>query len=171
MADSSPAAATLVLGLGNPLMGDDGLGLAALERLGAGWEIPPEVRLRDGGTSGLALLPDIEDAGRLVLLDAIEAGQAPGALVVLERDELPRYFAHKLSPHEVALREVLALAELRGRLPAELVAIGLQPGPLTLGPGLSPGLGAGLDSLLAAVVARLERWGHPLRKVEPLAHA
>lgn len=163
--------ATLVLGLGNPLMGDDGLGLAALDRLGARWQLPADVRLLDGGTAGLQLLPDIEDAERLVLLDAIEAGEPPGTLVVLEREELPRYFAHKLSPHEVALREVLALAELRGRLPAELVAIGLQPGPLTLGPGLSAPVRGGVDRMLDAVVARLKRWGHHLRNLGPLAHA
>jgi hydrogenase maturation protease len=149
---------TLVLGLGNPLMGDDGLGLAALERLATRWVVPPEVQLLDGGTGGLQLLPPIEDADRLILLDAIEAGEAPGRLVVLERDELPRYFAHKLSPHEIALRDVLALAELRDRLPADLVAIGLQPGRVTMGPGLSPEVEAGVPAMLDAVVARLGHW-------------
>ena len=131
-------ARTLVLGLGNPLMGDDGLGLTALERLATRWVVPPEVQLLDGGTGGLQLLPPIEDADRLIFLDVIEAGEEPGRLVLLERDELPRFFAHKISPHEIALRDVLALAELRGRLPAHLVAIGLQPARVTMGPGLSP---------------------------------
>jgi hydrogenase maturation protease len=116
------------------------------------------VQLLDGGTGGLQLLPPIEDADRLILLDAIEAGEAPGRLVVLERDELPRYFAHKLSPHEIALRDVLALAELRDRLPADLVAIGLQPGRVTMGPGLSPEVEAGVPAMLDAVVARLGHW-------------
>ncbi|HEU5041742.1 MAG TPA: hydrogenase maturation protease, partial [Gemmatimonadales bacterium] len=71
-------ARTLVLGLGNPLMGDDGLGLAALERLATRWVVPPEVQLLDGGTGGLQLLPPIEDADRLIFLDVIEAGEEPG---------------------------------------------------------------------------------------------
>lgn len=153
---------TLVLGLGNPLMGDDGLGVVALEHLAARWAMPPEVQLLDGGTGGLQLLPPIEDADRLILLDAIEAGAGPGRVVVLERDQLPRYFAHKLSPHEIALRDVLTLAELRGRLPAELVAIGLQPGAVALTPGLSPAVEAGVPAMVEAVVVRLERWNHRL---------
>lgn len=160
MTDSKPRPGrTLVLGLGNPLMGDDGLGVAALDRLAAGSLVPAEVGLLDGGTWGLPLLPAVEDADRLILLDAIEAGAAPGRLVILERDELPRFFAHKLSPHQIDLREVLALAELRGRLPRELVAIGLQPGRVTLRTGLSPEVESGLEAMLAAVVARLESWG------------
>jgi hydrogenase maturation protease len=151
---------TLVIGLGNPLMADDGLGLAALEHLRRDWRLPPEVRLLDGGTWGLQLLPHIEDARRLMLLDAIEAGAAPGGLVLLERESLPRFFSHKLSPHQIDLREVLALAELRGRMPAELVAIGLQPGLVTMSPGLTPAVEAGLPLLLEAVVTRLAAWGH-----------
>jgi hydrogenase maturation protease len=168
---AQPPVCTLVLGLGNPLMGDDGLGLAALERLATRWVVPPEVQLLDGGTGGLQLLPPIEDADRLILLDAIEAGEAPGRLVVLERDELPRYFAHKLSPHEIALRDVLALAELRDRLPADLVAIGLQPGRVTMGPGLSPEVEAGVPAMLDAVVARLEHWECRLPLATREAHA
>jgi hydrogenase maturation protease len=151
---------TLVIGLGNPLMADDGLGLAALEHLRSGWRLPPDVQLLDGATWGLQLLPHIEDARRLVLLDAIEAGLAPGRLVVLERESLPRFFSHKLSPHQIDLREVLALAELRDRLPAEVVAMGLQPGLVTMSPGLTPPVEAGLPLLLEAVVARLTEWGH-----------
>jgi hydrogenase maturation protease len=152
-------------------MGDDGVGLAALERLRTGWLPAPGVRLLDGGTWGLQLLPDIEEAERLLLLDAIEAGARPGTLVVLEREAIPRFFAHKFSPHEVDLREVLALADLRGRLPRELVAIGVQPGAVTLAPGLSPEVDAGLEAMLLAVAARLEAWGHPMHPAVRHAHA
>ena len=94
----------LVLGLGNPLMADDGLGLAALERLRAGWDLPAGVGLVDGGTWGMKLLPMIEEAGAVLLLDAIDAGPRPGHdLIVLARDELPRLLAHKLSPHQIDL--------------------------------------------------------------------
>src|SRR5678816_3693351 len=105
---TNPASRTLVLGLGNPLMGDDGAGVAALERLRDEWEIPPEVELVDGGTWGMNLLPMIEASRHLILIDAIRSGADPGDLVVLERAELPRYFSLKISPHQIDLREVLA---------------------------------------------------------------
>ncbi len=79
---------------------------------------------------------------------------------MLERDELPRFFALKLSPHQIDLREVLAVAELRGTLPSELVAIGLQPGRVEMASGLSPEVESRLDDLLTAAVERLERWGY-----------
>jgi hydrogenase maturation protease len=158
---SEPVAArTLVLGLGNPIMGDDGLGLAVLDRLTARWRLPPEVETVDGGTWGMKLLPLIEDTQRVLLLDAINAGLEPGSQVELERSELPRYFAHKLSPHQIDLREVLALAELRGTLPREVVALGAQPARLELRAELSPIVARRVDSIAELAVGWLERWGH-----------
>jgi hydrogenase maturation protease len=155
------AGETLVIGLGNPIMADDGVGLAALDRLRESWSLPPSVRLVDGGTWGMNLLPLIEDAAEVLLLDAIDRGGPPGELVVLEREQVPRYLGLKLSPHQVDLREVLALAELRDCLPGKLVAIGLQPGRIEMFSGLSPQVEARMDRLLSAVIERLERWGHP----------
>jgi hydrogenase maturation protease len=162
---------TLVIGLGNPIMADDGLGIAALERLREGWTLPESVRLVDGGTWGMNLLPLIEEAAELLLLDAIDSGKPVGELVVLEREEVPRYFGLKLSPHQIDLREVLALAELRGGLPERLVVMGLQPARVEMFPGLSPGVESGMDQLLAAVAAQLERWGHRATRLEPLTSA
>jgi hydrogenase maturation protease len=164
-------AGTLVLGLGNPIMGDDGLGLSALERLRRRWKVPPEIRLEDGGTWGMNLLPLLEAEQRVLFLDAIDAGRPPGSLVILEREDLPRFLAHKLSPHQIDLREVLALAELRGTLPSDLTAIGLQPARVEMGCGLSPEVEAGIEKLLEAVVERLATWGHTCRTPEPAAHA
>ena len=157
-------APTVVIGLGNPLMGDDGLGLAALARLQSDWELAEGVESVDGGTWGLNLLPVIEDAGRVLLIDAITVGAAPGTLVRIPRDRLPRYLATKISPHEVDLRDVLALAELRRTLPAETTAIGLEPAAVALGSELSPPIEAALDTLVAAVVEDLAGWGLPSRR-------
>jgi len=151
---------TVVIGLGNPLMGDDGLGIAALERLRAGWHVPDDVDLVDGGTWGMNLLPEIESAGRVLLIDAIKTGAQPGTEVVIPRARLPRYLATKISPHEVDLRDVLALAELRGTLPEQTVAVGLEPASVELSSELSAGLQARLDVLVAAVVGQLAAWGH-----------
>lgn len=149
----------LVIGLGNPLMGDDGAGLAALARLREDWLLPEGVELVDGGTWGMNLLPIIEGCPCVLLLDAIDAGSAPGTLTVLERAEIPRYFQLKLSPHQIDLREVLGLAELRGKLPARLIAIGVQPERIEMGVTLSPPVARAVDKIAHAAVDALELAG------------
>jgi hydrogenase maturation protease len=156
------AGGVLVVGLGNPIMGDDGLGLAALERLRRDWRLPAGVEPVDGGTWGMRLLPVIEQAESVLLLDAIDAGRAPGDLIELDGDALPRLFGHKLSPHQIDLREVLAVADLRGTLPRRIAAIGLQPERIAMAAELSPTVAEGLVRMLAAVVARLAAWGYPV---------
>jgi hydrogenase maturation protease len=150
---------TVVIGLGNPLMGDDGAGLVALEVLRSAWLLDG-VSLVDGGTWGMSLLPDIEDADRIVFIDAIVAGGTAGDITVLEREKLPIYFTRALSPHQTDLRDVLAAAELRGTLPSESVAIGVEPAVVALGTQLTPVVQGAIASLVAAVVDRLRLWGH-----------
>lgn len=156
---------TVVIGLGNPLMGDDGFGLAALERLQSRWIMPDDVLLMDGGTWGMNLLPVIENAKRVLFLDAVQHGAAPGTPVRLERDAIPRALTMKLSPHQVDLREVLAVAELRGTLPADTVAIGVQPGEVALGIGISAAAATGLDAAVDAAAGCLTTWGHACHRV------
>jgi hydrogenase maturation protease len=151
---------TVVIGLGNPLMGDDGTGLAALERLQRNYDVPDDVLLVDGGTWGMNLLPIIETAGRVLMLDAITFGGTPGELVVLHRRQLPKAFALKFSPHQLDMREVLAAAELRGTLPDDTIAVGVQPGRIEMGLSLSPEVEGSLDQLVGAAAATLQSWGH-----------
>lgn len=154
----------LVIGLGNPLMGDDGIGLAALDRLRETWSVPPTVELLDGGTWGMSLMPTIERASQVLFLDAVRGGRAPGALAELEGRELPRMLGLKLSPHQIDLREVLALLELRGTTPRTLACLGLEPASVELRTGLSPRVAARLDGLVEAAASRLREWGHRLRR-------
>lgn len=158
-----------VIGLGNPLMGDDGFGLVALARLRDEWTLDG-VELADGGTWGMSLLPLIEDADRVVLLDAIASGADPGDVVVLERERLPIYLTRKLSPHQVDMRDVLATAEWRGKLPEETVAIGVEPSVVKMGLELSPEVEKAVDAAIWVVIARLIQWGHrcmPRETAEP----
>ena len=155
-----PVPETVVIGVGNPLMGDDGLGIAALESLRAGWRFEPHLELLDGGTWGLNLLPHVEAARRVLFIDAINIDAKPGTLVELEREDIPRFLARKLSPHQIDVKEVLALAELRGTLPEELVAVGLQPGSVEMRASLSQDLAPRLGDLVARVIQRLEAWGY-----------
>jgi len=149
----------VVIGAGNPLLGDDGFGLVVLDRLRSQWELPPAVELVDGGTWGMSLLPAIESAGALIIIDAIDVGWPPGTPVVLEREEIPRLFGVKLSAHQIDLREALAAADLRGNLPWHSVAIGVQPLTLETGLSLSEPVAARIESTADLVVARLWRWG------------
>ena len=160
---------TVVLGLGNMLMTDDGIGLAALARLEEEWFIPRAVEMVDGGTWGMNLLPIIEGADRVLVLDAIDSGAEPGTLSVLRDTEVPRVLAQKLSPHQIDLREVLALAALRGTLPDELVALGVQPGVVALGTDLSPVVEARLGDLVSSAVEQLRTWN--IACVPVCAHA
>ena len=156
-------AADLVIGVGNPLMGDDGLGIAVVARLASEWPEDESLSFVDGGTWGMNLLPLIESANRVMILDAIDRGLPAGTAITLEREEIPRYFAIKLSPHQLDLREVLALAELRGTLPRETVALGVQPERVELSLSLSASVAAAVKDLVAAANERLSMWGHNCR--------
>jgi hydrogenase maturation protease len=162
-------AATIVIGLGNPLMGDDGIGLELLARLQRDWSFVPDVIFLDGGTWGMNLLPAIEDAGQVLFLDAVNAGRDPGTPLRLERSGIPRWLSIKLSPHQIDLREVLALAELRGTLPDQTVVVGVQPGSIDLRTSLSPEAVSGLDQAAELARSTLERWGHRPRRERGVA--
>ena len=154
--DGRPA--VTVIGVGNPLMSDDGFGLQVLNELRRSPGISPRIELVDGGTWGMNLLPTIEDAQALIFVDAINMGLPPGTPVVLERPALPRFLETKLSPHEIALRDVITLADLRGNLPERTVAIGVQPEHVRLGRALSPKVAAQLRLIAGVVEARCWRW-------------
>lgn len=149
----------VVVGLGNPLMGDDAFGLRALARLGERWELPAGVDVVDGGTWGLTLLPLLEDAHRVLFLDAARTNAAPGSVVELRDDEIPRRLSTLLSSHQVDLRELLAVAQLRGSLPERITVIGVEPSRIELGAPLTEAVEAALDTVVALAVAELARWG------------
>ena len=156
---------TIVLGLGNPLMGDDGAGLAALEALRCAFAFGPGVELEDGGALGLALLPLVEDAGSLLVLDAVRFGGRPGTTVAQEGDEIARYLSLKLSPHQAGFRETLALAGLRGNLPHRLALVGVEVAGADYAEPLSPEVQSALPAMVAAAVTRLASWGCSVRPI------
>jgi hydrogenase maturation protease len=171
MTDAGREKTTVVLGAGSPLMGDDGLGPEVIARLAERWEESPTLRFLDGGVWGMRLLPHIEDADRLLVVDAIRAGEEPGTLVRLEAHEIPRHMSSKLSVHQIDLGEVFAVAELRGRFPPEAVAIGIEPEFVQAYVPLSDLVRAKLPELIEAVEQQLQAWGHQLEAREALTHA
>jgi hydrogenase maturation protease len=152
----------LVLGLGNVLCGDDGLGAVAIARIRARYEIPGGMSVLDGGTLGLSLLPYVEDSEKVILVDAIRAEAPPGSFVRLEGDEVGPAVAGRLSVHQVGVADLLDAARWRGRLPEELVLLGLVPETLEVGVTRSARVEAGLPGLVDRVVQEVRRLGFEL---------
>lgn len=157
----------VVLALGNLLRRDEGLGIRALQHLQEICELPERVLLVDGGTLGLELLSYLEDADRLLILDAALTDGPPGTLLRAAGDDIPAFLGIRTSPHEVGLADLLAVAHLRGVAPDEIVLLGMQPDTIELGWELSPSVAAHLPTLVEAAVAELQRWGTQVRTREP----
>jgi hydrogenase maturation protease len=158
---------TLVLGLGNILLGDEGVGVRVVERLQEFYEFPQEVQVLDGGTLALDLLPYVEDTDRLLVIDALEMDAEPGTIARLEGDQVPVFLGVKISPHQMGLADLLAAARLRDLFPKQLVLWGVQPGVMRPGLELSSPVAAQVGVLVNRVLAELSRWGiEPTNRVE-----
>ena len=160
----SAGAELLVLGLGNPLCGDDGAGIAAVARLLREWIAPEGAVVLDGGTLGLALLPYLQQARRAILVDAVRTGDPPGTIVRLRGEDVAHAAAGKLSPHQVGVADLLDGVRLLGWGPEELVLVGVTPQRIDLELGCSPVVEARLDDLVEAVVVEAARLGYPFRR-------
>ncbi len=149
----------LVLGIGNLVMSDDGVGVVVVQRLQREYRLPAHVDVMDGGTLGLDILPRLEGIERLIVVDAVETGRKPGTRVRLTGEDLPLALETKISPHQMGLKDLLAVARLMGHFPGEMVLIGVQPDDIEVGAELTPEVGAQVDTLLASVVDELRSWG------------
>jgi len=149
----------LVLGLGNLVMNDDALGSLAIVELEKRYRFPEQVALLDGGTLGLDLLPRLEGIDKLLVIDALQMGAEPGSVFRLEGEAVPRAFANKLSVHQMGLQDLLAVAELMGQLPAQLVVWGAQAESIEMGMEMSPAVTAAMEQVLAGVLQELTGWG------------
>jgi hydrogenase maturation protease len=161
-----------VLGIGNVLWADEGFGVRCIETLQQRYEFAPHVQLVDGGTQGLYLIQHVQQASRLLIFDAIDYGLAPGALKLVENDEVPRFMgAKKMSLHQTGFQEVLMLALLTERYPREVLLIGCQPEELDdYGGSLRPVVRAAMEDALALGVDALRRWGaRPVPRTQRLS--
>lgn len=156
---SNPSKRTIVLGLGNTLNKDEGLGVHALKALEAELGQAGTVEFVDGGVLGLNLLPWVEESSHLLILDAIDAHKDPGTLIEMTRDEIPLYTGIKMSDHQITFQEVLGLAKFREKLPAHLHLIGAQPVDLAIGVDLSPEITALIPEITRRATQRLLEWG------------
>jgi len=162
-----PPIRTLILGVGNLLLSDEGVGLRVVERLVKAYELPQEVQALDGGTLGLDLLYYLEGedgcpVDNLLIIDAVEMKKEPGTLLRLEGDEVPSFLSIKISPHQVGIPDMLFAAKLKDLYPRNVVLWGVQPGVLDAGLELSPPVAAQVDVLVENAVQELARWGDVL---------
>jgi hydrogenase maturation protease len=156
----------LVLGIGNLVMTDDGIGVRVVQAIGERYRFPERVTVLDGGTLGLDLLPRIEEAQRLIIVDAVETGSPAGTLVRLTGEEIPLALETKLSPHQMGLKDLLSVASLLGHSPVETVLWGVQPESIEMALELSGPVEAQLEPLVVKVLKELAAWG-----IEPESRA
>lgn len=160
---------TMVLGVGNVLMGDDAIGAWIAESLRGEFALPANLEVVEGGTLGLELLSRLAGIERLLVVDAISLGREPGEIIRVEGEEVPRTFALKLSPHQVGLTELLAASRLTGCEPKSVVLWGMEPELIDVGTGFSAPVAARLPKLMAAVLDELARWNLACERIRPAA--
>ncbi|GAB4165622.1 MAG: HyaD/HybD family hydrogenase maturation endopeptidase [Rhodocyclaceae bacterium] len=161
----------VILGIGNILLRDEGVGVRAAERLREEYVAPQGVEVIDGGTCGMELLDPLCGADLLLVLDAVKAGRAPGTMVCLTGAEVPVFFRAKLSPHQVSICDVLASLEFAGDPPKDLVLVGVEPESLALGTELSAAIAARVPGMLDTAVEQLALRGVRLARRASLAGA
>jgi hydrogenase maturation protease len=145
----------LVLGLGNPLLGDEGTGVRVIEEL-RGLDLPDGVDLVDGGTLGLGLIALMEGYERAIIVDAAEMGQPPGRVVRFTPADAAFHTPETvLSPHQVGFGQVLALAGALDMAPGELTVFGVQPGRIAVGQGLSDEVEAAIPEAIGLILGEL----------------
>lgn len=151
----------LILGIGNVLWADEGFGVRCVEHLAQNWALPEAVKLLDGGTQGLYLLPFLEEADTLVVFDAVDYGLTPGTMKVVEGNEVPRFMgAKKMSLHQTGFQDVIATAQLMGYCPETLILIGCQPEELEdYGGGLRDVVAAQIEPAVHIALTKLAQMG------------
>lgn len=140
----------LVLGIGNSIYGDDGVGVHVVTALREQGALPIGTVVIDGGTSGLSLLPAVAEAEALIVVDAVDAGAEPGSVHVLRGADLYASLVH-LSVHQVGTADLLGAARLTGALPQDVVLVGVQPADLGPGVGLTEAVAAALPEAIGTV--------------------
>ena len=154
------------MGVGNVILGDEGIGVRAVEELQRRYRFPEDVEVLDGGTSGIELLRFFDDVDHLIIIDAISAGHPPGSVLRVEGDDVPATFETRITPHQLGLSDLLATARLTDQMPGHLVLFGVEPKSLESGVGFTPEVEGALDKLLGHVVEELGRLGYNVEECD-----
>jgi hydrogenase maturation protease len=149
----------LLLGLGNILLTDEGVGIHAVLHLKDRYRFNPPIEIVDGGTLGLDLLPLLEDSDNVLLVDAIDFGKEPGSVGEIEDGNIPSGLQTKLSAHNVGISDLLLAALWMDKKPKKICVIGIQPESLAMGLELTESIKDKMEELERRVIAKLETWG------------
>ena len=171
MSDEDSSEVTVrVLGVGNVLMGDDGLGPYAVRVLESRYEMPDGVEVADAGTPGLDFAPFLAGTESVIVIDTVSSDAAPGSVKLYRREQLlSTPPPARTSPHQPGLRETIMAMELSGARVPEILLIGVVPGSVATGTGLSPAVHAAVDHAVGAAVGELRSLGRaPTVRSEPL---
>jgi hydrogenase maturation protease len=147
-----------ILGIGNTLFSDEGVGIHLLPLLEEALKNYENIEIIEGLTDGMRLLGPVEEAENLIIIDAINAGKEGGTIISLAGDEIPAYFGIKMSIHQLGFQEVLLAAKMRERYPKQIVMFGMQPTSLELGVELTETNQKKLGELAKAVIAQVKYW-------------
>ena len=149
----------LVLGVGNILLADEGVGVRVVEAFQQRYVIPEGVDVLDGGTAGMDLLDALSSRSHIVIVDAVRTGAEPGTIVQLSGTDVPALFSNRISPHQLGISDVLAILRLIDQEPRHIALIGIVPVDLDLGLALSGAIAAKVDEMADLVADELRRHG------------
>jgi hydrogenase maturation protease len=151
----SPYKHILILGVGNLLLSDEGVGVHIAQRMMT-MDWPPEVQVVEGGTDGFGLVNFITEADRMILIDAVKGGGQPGSIYRFEIEDCPPYpDIFKTSVHQISILEVINLSSLIGSTPRTTI-IGIEPASVEMGMELSPSVEAKLPKVIQMIQAEVE---------------
>jgi hydrogenase maturation protease len=151
-----------VLGLGNVLMGDDGLGPIAVRAFEAEYVVAPDVEIVDLGTPGLDLLPWLADVDRVILVDTVKSDRPPGTMRLFDKSDLLRHApAARVGPHDPGVKEALSALEFAGRAPQLVTLIAVVPARTELSLALTPAVAAAVPRVVTQIAATLTQWNAP----------
>ncbi len=154
----------LLIGMGNVLMQDEGVGVRAVEELESRYLIPEDVTVLDGGTTGMELFEPMRNCEQLIVADGVNTGAPPGTIVRIADEEIPAFFQTKISNHQLGLSDLLALLRLKAEAPESVVIIGMVPHSLENKLGLSPEASLGLDKMVSSLIKELAGLGVELQE-------
>jgi hydrogenase maturation protease len=152
----------LILGIGNILLRDEGVGVRVIEYLQQ-QEIPNEVELLDGGTAGADLLEHLCGREKVIVIDAIQADYPPATIVRLTPQDLMPADVPELSLHSLNLPQTLAMAQLLGCSPKEVVIFGIQPEKVECGMELTPAIQAVVPKAAKLVLDEIQKHSRSIR--------
>ncbi|WP_457675638.1 HyaD/HybD family hydrogenase maturation endopeptidase [Thiolapillus sp.] len=153
---------TLILGIGNTLLRDEGVGVHVIRYLKQQTDLPADAVLADGGTLSFSLVADIEDHDRLIVIDATELGAEPGTIRCLENESMDSFLGGiRRSVHEVSLLDLMDMARLTGTLPQRRALFGIQPEVVDWGHQLSPRVETAVPKVAEQVLKLVDIWTMP----------